>query len=236
MFLCLFFLCSFIWLNLRTKLSRSIFIAADLEKYGETSRGHGCPGCARANMLKWLHCKWKPSLIKPLIMVWYGWISKHPGRELWFILFIQMNAYNQKLQSVTKLCPAGPFPITQPFCIGCQCCGFTAQMTTAHWSPLRMAQPVLHQRIHLLQIKAGFGLVCDLLTDRPAVLAGQQHWVGNAECLTTHQGKYLSTWHTWAKGFLLIKSHLEEMTSTRLLCLSICSSLPDLFCVWKLNS
>lgn len=26
------------------------------------------------------------------------------------------------------------------------------------------------------------------------------------------------------------------MTSTRLLCLSICSSLPDLFCVWKLNS
>ncbi len=70
--------------------------------------------------------------------------------------------------------------------------------------------------------------------DRPSLQANNT--VGNAESLTTHRGKNPSTWHTWAKGFLLIKSHLAEMTSTRLLCLSICSSLPDLFCVWKLNS
>lgn len=154
----------------------------------------------------------------------------------WFFPVVQMNAYNQKLQSVTKLCPGGSFPTKQPFWLGRQCCGFTAQLTTAQWSPLRMAQPVFNHRIHLLEIKAGFGPVSDLWTCRPAALAGQQHSAGNAESLTTDRGKYPSIWHTWAKGFLLIKSHLEEMTGTRLLCLSICSSLSDLFCVWKLNS
>lgn len=52
----------------------------------------------------------------------------------------------------------------------------------------------------------------------------------------THRGGYPSTWHTWAKGFLVIKSHLAAMTSPRSLGLLICSSLPDLFCVSKLNS
>lgn len=81
-----------------------------------------------------------------------------------------------------------------------------------------------------------FGPVSDQWTGRPAALAGQQHSLGNAECLAIQRGGYPSTWHAWAKGFLLIKSHLEAMTSTRPLCLSICSSLPDLFYVWKLNS
>lgn len=41
---------------------------------------------------------------------------------------------------------------------------------------------------------------------------------------------------TLAKRFVLNKIHLEAMTSFRPLCLSICSSFPDLFCSWKLNS
>lgn len=49
-------------------------------------------------------------------------------------------------------------------------------------------------------------------------------------CLfATRWGGYPSTWHTWAKGFLVIKSHLAAMTSPRSLGLLICSSLPDLF-------
>lgn len=55
-------------------------------------------------------------------------------------------------------------------------------------------------------------------------------------CYFAHRGGYPSTWHTWAKGFLVIKSHLAAMTSPRSLGLLICSSLPDLFCVSKLNS
>lgn len=68
--------------------------------------------------------------------------------------------------------------------------------------------------------------------DQLSLQANNSRWATTQ----THRAKYPSTWRTWTKGFHLIKSHLEQMTSTRLLCLSICSSLPDLFCVRKLNS
>lgn len=151
-------------------------------------------------------------------------------------MFVQMNGYNQKLQSVTKLCPGWSFPTKQPFWLGyrvlwvywpvdhspvvsiddCPVCSPSQSPFTSDWGRL--------------------GPVYDLWTCPPAVLAGKQRSVGNSESLTTHTGKYSSTRHTWAKGFLLIKNHLEQMTSTRLPCLSMCSSLSDLFCVWKLNS
>lgn len=164
-------------------------------------------------------------------MTWYRWISHRPGRRLWFFsvcpndclqseITISHKAASSRIVShkatilnwlrvVVGLLPSWP------------------QRSDFHWGrpSLFSTRESICFRLRSSRIRPADG------PDQLSSLSGQ-----SSSHLTTHRGKPPSTRHTWAKGFLLIKSHLEEMTSTRLLCLSICSSLPDLFCVWKLNS
>lgn len=81
---------------------------------------------------------------------------------------------------------------------------------------------------YLRQIKIGFIQVLTGYPYRPANAHGQ---LSRSQKEVPFNPKY-----TQAKRFVLIKIHLEAMTSTRPLCLSICPSFADLFCVWKLNS
>lgn len=88
-----------------------------------------------------------------------------------------------------------------------------------------LACPSTH--FHLRQIKVG---LIQVLTGYPC---GPLTHTGNSR---SQKEVPFNLKYTQAKRFVLIKIHLEAMTSTRLLCLSICSSFADLFCVWKLNS
>ena len=164
-------------------------------------------------------------------MTWYRWISHRPGRRLWFFSVCPNDCLQSEitishkaasswivshkatilnwLRALWVCCPADRSAVIS-IEDGPACCP-PENPFASHWGPAG-SDP-----------RTG--------PDQLSSLSGQ-----SASHLTTRRGKHPSTWHTWAKGFLLIKSHLEEMTSTRLLCLSICSSLPDLFCVWKLNS
>lgn len=81
---------------------------------------------------------------------------------------------------------------------------------------------------HLRQIKID---LIQVLTSYPYRPANAHRQLSRSQKKVPFNPKY-----TQAKRFVLIKIHLEAMTSTRPLCLSICSSFADLFCVWKLNS
>lgn len=85
------------------------------------------------------------------------------------------------------------------------------QPSDPHWGLLSLFST--RQLIHY-RLRQAFWPVSNLWTCRAAVLAGEQHSVATGKNLTTQTVKYPSIWHTWAKGFLLIKSYLEEMTST----------------------
>lgn len=113
----------------------------------------------------------------------------------------------------------------------------TAQLTTAHWSPARMPQPIKHQRTHLVQIKPGLGPVSDLCTCRPAALQANNTHQDTLESLNTaaHTEENASTWHTLATSILLIKEERNDEYPPAYIC-QFCSSSPDLFCVLKLNS
>lgn len=110
----------------------------------------------------------------------------------------------------------------QPFRQGhrCRCFGSEASGEDALACP--------STNFHLRQIKIG---LIQVLTSYPYRPANAHRQLSRSQKEVPFNPKY-----TQAKRFVLIKIHLEEMTSTRPLCLSICSSFADLFCVWKLNS
>lgn len=142
----------------------------------------------------------------PANLIWRASIS-NLARWPWFFSFLQTNSYDQKLQPVPRPPSNGSFSTKLPFWFDRRYCGFLLP----GWrqpSDLHRGQSSLFSSTEPIyfRLRRGGGL-----TNTPSSSAGWLLLTGKGWELNHTRRECPSTRHTLTKGFILIKSHLEEM-------------------------